>query len=270
MKRREFLTAGAAAAVTGILANETELLQAEDCPTARRELIEVRILYTQSEDAKKRLLDRCDALLIPRCREMGFRKTGIFSVNLDLHKDDKGFDPIYENAVFFMTSAPCFGKLEAFHEALHTIADADKRIQTFTKEALYTEMESTLMRAFPHCPTLEVPNLSPDRVVQFRRYFSPSCDRNRSKRNMFDVRGELDLFKRCGMMPVFFGEMLYGTMMPNISYVLSFENDEARRANWKKFVTSPEWKQMSSEPEFADTATKIRNLFLKPSAGSEI
>ncbi|MBE6428181.1 MAG: hypothetical protein E7028_06345 [Planctomycetaceae bacterium] len=269
MKRREFLTAGAAAAVGGVLAGEN-ILQAEECAAVPRELIDVRILFTDSAEKRDKLLSRCDELLIPLCRKIGLGKTGIFSVNLALHEGDQGFDSRYENAVFFMTSASCFGKLEAFHEALHTISDPAKRIQTFKDDALYSEMEATLMRAFPHCPKLEVPNLSPDRVVQFRRYFSPSCDRNRAKRNMFDIRGELNLFKQCGMMPVFFGEMLYGTVMPNMSYALSFENDQIRRESWKKFVTSPEWKQMSGEAAFKDTATKIRNLFLKPTPSSEI
>lgn len=269
MKRREFLTVGAATVVGGALAGEN-MLQAEECVAVQRELIDVRILFTESAEKKNALLSRCGELLIPLCRRIGLGKTGIFSVNLELHEGDKNFDSRYENAVFFMTSAPCFGKLEAFHEALHTIADSAKRIQTFNDDALYSEMEATLLRAFPHCPKLEVPNLSPDRVIQFRRYFSPSCDRNRAKRNMFDIRGELTLFKQCGMAPVFFGEMLYGTMTPNISYALSFENDQARRDGWKKFISSPEWKQMSGEAAFKDTATKIRNLFLKPAPASEI
>jgi len=268
MKRREFLTSSAAAAITG------SFLQADDVHAADsasdRELIEVRILYTQSEDAKKRLLERCDQILIPAHQKLGFRKTGVFSVNQALHEGDKSFDPIYSNAVFVMTSAKDFAQLEAFHEAIQTTVDADRRIQTYAEDALYSEFESTLLRAFPHCPTLEVPTLSPDRVVQFRRYFSPSCNRSRAKRFMFDEAGELEIFKSCGMFPVFFGEMLYGPVMPNISYVLSFRNNEERLANWKKFISSPAWNELKVKPEFKDTATKIRNLFLKPTPGSEI
>lgn len=268
MKRREFLAAGAAAAVTGALL-QSETVQADD-QASGRELIEVRILYTESEDAKKRLLERCDQILVPTHQKLGFRKTGVFSVNQELHEGDKNFDPIYSDAVFVVTSAKTFDQLEAFHELLHTTADADRRIQTFAEDALYTNFESSLLRAFPNCPTLEVPNLSPDRVVQFRRYFSPSCDRNRAKRAMFDTAGELEIFKSCEMLPVFFGEMLYGPFMPNISYMLSFKNNDERVANWKKFVESDAWKELRVKPEFKDTATKIRNLFLKPTPGSEI
>ena len=63
MKRREFLTTGAAAAVAGSFL-QSEAVQADDTASGR-ELIEVRILYTESEDAKKRLLERCDQILIP-------------------------------------------------------------------------------------------------------------------------------------------------------------------------------------------------------------
>lgn len=269
MKRRDFLTAGAAVVGAGFLQKENAV-QANETPAELRELIEVRILYAQSEDAKKRLLDRCGKILIPAHRQLGFRKTGILSLDRSLHADDKSLDPIYENAVFLITSAPNFEKLEAFHELLHTVTDADRRIQTYAENALYSEMESSLLRAFPHCPVLEVPTLSPNRILQFRRYFSPSCNRNRAKRSMFDVRGELDLFRRCGMAPVFFGEMLYGPVMPNVSYMLSFEDDEARQTGWQKFKTSDEWNTMKVEPEFKETATRIRNLFLRPTPESEI
>lgn len=268
MKRRDFLTTGAAAMMTGAVLQKDAF--SADETLAERELIDVRILYTPSEDAKKRLLERCDKILIPLQRQNGFRKTGIFSLNQELHADDAGLNPIYKTAVFTVTCAPNFEKLEAFHNTLHTIADADRRIQTYMADALYSEMEATLMRSFVQCPKLEVPTLSPDRVVQFRRYASPSCNRSRAKQHMFDIRGELDLFRRCNIAPIFFGDMLYGTDMPNISYMVSFENNDARVANWKKFVASDEWNQMKDEPAFKDTATRIRNLFLKPTPGSEI
>jgi len=72
------------------------------------------------------------------------------------------------------------------------------------------------------------------------------------------------------MLPVFMGGALFGSWSPNLTYMLSFPNDEARRAGWKKFVTSPEWKKLSSDPTYARTATRIRNLFLKPSPKSQI
>lgn len=270
MKRRHFLTA-AAAAVTGtvlvpeILTAETAAETGKDA----REYIEIKIFYTADEDSKKRLLARCDEVLLPSRRAAGFAKTGIFSLYSELHEGDKKLDEKFRNAVFVFTSAPSFAMLEAYHDTIHAALPPEKRIHTFAEEALYTVQECNLLRAFPHCPKLEVPTMSPDRVVQYRCYFSPSPDRNRAKRFMFDERGELALFKRCGMLPVFFGETLYGTNQPNISYMLSFENDAARRAGWEKFIKSEEWAQMSHEPEFKDTATQVRNLFLKPTPGSE-
>ena len=87
-----------------------------------------------------------------------------------------------------------------------------------------------------------------------------------------DVPGniELDLFRRSGMAPVFFGSALFGSMAPNVTYMLSFENDEKRREGWGNFVNSDEWKTKSKDPQYERTATRIRNLFLKPSKNSEI
>ncbi len=275
MQRREFLTSAAALAAAGmnlvpesLSAEETAEKSAENAAD-KREYIEIKIFYTANEDSKKRLLERCDEVLLPARKAAGFAKTGIFSLNAQLHEGDAKLDEKFQNAVFVFTSAPTFAMLEAYHETIHASLPPEKRIQTFAEEALYTVQECNLLRAFPYCPTLQVPTLSPDRVVQYRCYFSPSPDRNRAKRFMFDERGEMALFKRCGMLPVFFGETLYGTNQPNISYMLSFENDDARRAGWKKFIQSEEWAQMKNETEFKDTATIVRNLFLKPTPGSE-
>ena len=77
-------------------------------------------------------------------------------------------------------------------------------------------------------------------------------------------------FIRLCMAPVFFGSALFGSMAPNVTYMLSFENDEKRREGWGNFVNSDEWKTLSKDPKYSRTATRIRNLFLTPTPNSEI
>ncbi len=267
MKRRDFFTAAVGTAAASTLINNE--LSALDT-AAVREFIEIRTLWTADEGVKDRLIDCLEDLLLPNKNLFGVKNIGIFTINQDLHADDKNYDLKYNSAVFVISAAKSIQTYLTLHDKLQDQIPLEKRFQRFKKDALYIDMDNSLLYAFPNCPTLEIPNRSKDRVVQYRCYFSPSIDRNRSKRNMFDVRGETALFRRCGMAPVFFGETFYGNMMPNISYMLSFENDEKRRDGWKKFVTSDEWKKMSHEEEFKDTAIRIRNLFLKPSPNSEI
>jgi len=87
---------------------------------------------------------------------------------------------------------------------------------------------------------------------------------------MFDEGGELPLFRKVGMHPVFFGDTVFGDLMPNLTYMLGFENDEARKAAWGTFVASPEWAGMKDLPMYKDTANTIINVMLRPSPGSQI
>lgn len=265
MKRRDFLATSATATVPIFLNGKAANADSND-----REYIEIRTFWAEEEDIKARLIARIDDILLPHLKSLGFRKVGVFSVHEALHDADPQYDLMFNKAVFVVTSAPSFIKLEEFHEKMSGPMPEERRFQRFKDDALYIGQENALLRAFPNCSSLEVPTLDPDRVLQYRCYFSPSLERNRAKRKMFDIRGELALFRKCGMNPVFFGETLYGTMMPNISYMLSFKNDEARKAGWDQFRNSEEWNKMKSEPEFKDTATQVRNLFLKPSPKSEI
>jgi len=115
-----------------------------------------------------------------------------------------------------------------------------------------------------------VPTLDANRIVQIRFYNSYNIERNAKKIDMFDIGGELELFRKCNMMPVFFGETLAGRMMPNLTYMLGFKNPDEKEAAWKKFGESDEWKALSGDPQYKNTANKIVNFVLKPSAKSQI
>lgn len=264
MKRRDFITT-AAAGTAAVVFNSDEAPAEE----SHRELIDVRTFWAPDAPSRQDLIDKIDDLLIPNRSQFGFKKTGVLFTDAEKNTD-KNFDPKYHQAVFVVTSAPDFATLEAWHDKLYTGLDKAAMLNKSTKESVYFEMEAALLRAFPHFPALAVPTLDPNRVLQYRCYFSPNPDRCHAKRNMFDVRGELKLFQKCGMHPVFFGEMLYGNMMPNISYMLSFENEDARTKGWNLFREADEWKVMKVEKEFEDTATRIRNLVLRPSKKSQI
>ncbi|MDO4582940.1 MAG: NIPSNAP family protein [Planctomycetia bacterium] len=268
MNRRNFLTTMAIFSAVPTLSTVGNAEENGDSP---REYIQMATFFTPDETACRKLVERLDTILIPALNQQGFAKVGVLSLRHDLHANDSQFPEKYRHAVLVVFSSPTFDKLENLHEQLHATDFPAEPILPDLDRPLYDDQQNTLLRAFPGCPTLEVPTLSPQRVLQLRCYASPNANRNRSKRDMFDVRGELSLFRRCGMAPVFFGETLLGGMMaPSLHYMLSFENDDARRAGWQKFVSSDEWKKMRDEPEFHHTATRIINLFLKPSPHSQI
>jgi len=138
-------------------------------------------------------------------------------------------------------------------------------------EPAYVRVESSLFVAFAGMPKLEVSSKGEGRVFQLRSYERPSVKTGQKKIEMFN-RGEIEIFRDNGLHPVFFGEALVGSKLPNLTYMLSFKSREEQAANWKRFVSSPEWKELSSIPEYADKKILcgITNLLLKPSSASQI
>ena len=74
------------------------------------------------------------------------------------------------------------------------------------------------------------------------------------------------------MQPVFFGETIIGDRMPNLVYMLSFENLAAREKLWQAFGADPEWQKLRSQPGNADAeiVSNIGNAILRPLPFSDI
>ena len=134
----------------------------------------------------------------------------------------------------------------------------------------YIRVESSLMAAFHGMPKLDVPAMK-SRLFELRTYESHSKKANRKKIEMFE-RWEISIFRRTGLQPVFFGETLIGTRLPNLTYMLVFENQEAHDKGWASFIADPEWKEVRSKPGFTDAEVvcNISNVFLRPAAYSQI
>ena len=60
--------------------------------------------------------------------------------------------------------------------------------------------------------------------------------------------------------------------MPNLTYMLGFEGEEQQKAAWSTFVKHPDWRKISSMPEYADARVirGITNTLLKPAPYSQI
>jgi hypothetical protein len=57
--------------------------------------------------------------------------------------------------------------------------------------------------------------------------------------------------------------------MPNLMYMTSFENKEARDMHWKSFSADPEWKKLSALPEYQHNVSHIDITFLRPTLYSD-
>ena len=133
----------------------------------------------------------------------------------------------------------------------------------------YARYESSLFKAFDGMPVLETPLDSDGRIFELRVYESPSDEAGIRKIEMFD-NGEIPIFRETGLHPVFFGEALAGEQLPNLTYLLVFENMAAREEAWAEFIAHPDWKTMSADPYYAETVSAISSYILRPTPWSQV
>ena len=138
----------------------------------------------------------------------------------------------------------------------------------------YVRMETTLLRAFDSVPDIVIPardEKRAPRIFELRTYESNNVDTLKRKVGMFND-GEINIFRRLNMLPVFFGETIVGRNMPNLTYLLAFDDLAAREKSWKAFGGDPEWQKMRAQPGFTDPeiVSNISNSIVQPLPLSEI
>jgi hypothetical protein len=92
--------------------------------------------------------------------------------------------------------------------------------------------ETWLLQAFPTFPGVELPAQTAakaPRIFELRIYESPSEKAHLKKVEMFEKLGEIAIFKRTGLVPVFFARMIAGPRMPCLTYMLVQASLAARR-----------------------------------------
>jgi len=137
----------------------------------------------------------------------------------------------------------------------------------------YTRQETILLKAFDEMKTLAAPKLSTpknERVYELRSYEGASEKIFRNKIQMFNAGGEIKLFDRLGFNGIFYSEVIFGAKMPNLMYMTSFANMPDREVHWKAFGADPEWKKLSSKPEYQNNVSHIDITFLRPTAYSDL
>ena len=273
MERRDFLMTACATGAMAAAATGTAMAQPNAGGRSNRAFLEFREYHCKTAEKKQQWIKILDNAMIPALNRLEITPVGIFETGAELNPDDRNYDKANDLKVFLLCQYNMRQLLTATSNLLDDktfMADAGDIFSAPMNEPVYETCESALMYGFPNCPRIEVPTLDADRVIQIRFYKSYNIERNARKIEMFDPDGELALFRKCGMDPVFFGETLAGRMMPNLTYMLSFKNTDAQKEAWGQFVASPEWDALKSNPKYKDTANKIVNIILKPSPKSQV
>lgn len=260
VNRRNFLAAAASAAVSPAPLLNT-LSQ-----TAARQYIELRRYHLLPGAKQRSFMDFVGNVAIPAMNRAGVGRVGAFNV-------------VYgENAPsLFIVLA---------HQTLDTVVSLRDRLASDgvyaragaaildapMSDPAFVRVESTLLRAFEAMPALEPSagaGSTRPRIFELRTYESHSDRAGLNKLKMFNA-GEVPIFRRAGLTPVFFGETVIGTNMPSLIYMLTFSGMAARDAAWAAFGKDPEWKTLAADPQYSDNVSAISDIILQPTAFSQI
>jgi len=265
MKRRTFLKTSSLAGAAVLSGGSS--LASMAAPAAGREFYELRVYEMPTGNRKAALNDYLEKAAIPAWNRLGISPVGVFNVvsganALLLHV----LIPYPDLEAFLATPA----KLAA--DAAYRKAAADYLAASIDNPA-YTRYESRLLRAFTNIPRVRVPSETAEkkpRLFELRIYESHSETAALKKIEMFNEGGEIALFERTGIRPVFFGQTLVGPRQPNLVYMVVHQDMAAREKAWAAFGASPEWKTLSSDPAYANTVSATDVTFLRPAAYSQL
>lgn len=258
MERRTFVGASVAT-----LCSASAGLSADAKPEAP-ELYELRG-YTLKPAKQPILDDYLAKAFIPALKRLGIGPVGVFT-----EPSDKGLLRVTVLIVYKTADAVTSLPARLAADADYTKAAGDY-LAAKPDEAVYQRIESSLLEAIPGMPRLEKPEASKPRLLNLRIYESHNERAAAKKVEMFE-KGELAIFRRVGLTPVFFSSARIGSALPNLTYMLVFPDEAGRKAGWDKFRGDSEWLKLRAIPEYADKeiVSNITNRILTPTSYSEI
>ena len=274
MQRRHFLAASIAAstlAAAGETVGQVSTTGAsapEATTTARREFYQLRRYNLLSGQQLKTTESFFANAVIPALARLAMGPVGAFK--LDIGPET----PAY----YLLIPCSSIDPLVTLDLRLARDPDFLKAADPFwnatSTAPAFQRAEISLLAAFEGWPKLTPPAAAATkgkRIFQLRTYESPSNGEHVRKVEMFHS-GEFEIFLNAGFHPVFFGDTLIGSRMPNLTYMLSFTDMTELDAKWDVFRNDPAWKKLSSDPRFAfdSIVTNITNLILSPLDCSQI
>lgn len=262
MNRRAFLKTSAAVSAVAGTAQWSGNLSAQGYNASDQHYLELRHYLLERSDQQEVVARFWKQAAIPALNRIGIRPVGVF-----FEMPDAG-DP----GVYVLTQ---YQNLDQFAAVKSKLMDdqlfmdaAYEYLETEQANPAYQRIESTLMRAFASFPEIKAPP-GGDRIFQLRTYESHNEKKAHLKVEMFN-EAEIPIFRDVGLNMVFFGESLVGPRLPNLTYMLTFRDQEEREAAWKRFGESPAWQELRTRERYRDTVSHITNKFLRPAPFSQI
>jgi hypothetical protein len=271
MERRSFVKktvlTGVVAAIMPSLSNamepKDESLQSGVKGTGA-EFYELKV-YTLKSNAQQKIVEDFYKSAIVTYNRFGVKAVGVFTELAPVDQTKLYVLLPYQGMDHYLEVNDKLEKDAAFNQ------QSEEYLNAPAATPAYERIESSLLKAFAHSPKMVVPKKE-TRIFELRQYQSPSEAAGKKKIEMFNDQGEIDIFKRLNFNPVFWGETLIGPLRPNLTYMVSFSDLASKDAHWKSFGSDPQWKKISSVPDYADAllVNKIISVMLKPTDYSQV
>jgi hypothetical protein len=211
------------------------------------QIFQLKVYHLQNDSQVNRVDQFLKEAFLPASHRAGVSSVGVFK---PIANDTSAIKLIY----VFMP----FASLEQFKNFPAKL-DNDKMFKKAGADYLdaaynnipYMRLETILLESFaPKFPMPKLSSTAAEKVYELRSYEGPTEALYSNKVDMFTKGGEVGLFKRLGFNALFYARVLAGSHMPNLMYMTSFENMASREAHWKTFGSNPEWKKLSSMPQY--------------------
>ncbi len=224
---------------------------------AQKEIYEIQTYLLKSENQMQATDQYLKNAYLPALHRMGFRHIGVFK---PIANDTAAIKKIYVLITYpaldnWRKTKITLQRDKQFTEAAKPFAEAD------TSNLPFVRMESVILEAFPDQPKLIPPaiKVNSETLYELRSYESPTEKLHYKKVNMFNEGGEVGLFKRLGFNAVIYADVLSGSHLPNLMYMIVFENSSSREAHWKAFGNDPEWKKLTANPVY-ESAISVSHI----------
>ncbi len=265
MERRKFLVSSLAASALAVTTPGSYAEAAQGATqTKGREFYQLRRYHLNSGPQRKLCDDFFRDALVPALNRLAISPVGVFGPETP--------------SIYMLMPGQSAETLATVETRLGQDAEYMKAGAAFlnapAREPAFDRMESSFLQAFEKWPRIVLPAATAThgpRVFELRIYEGATDQDHKRKVEMMQS-GEAEIFTKAGVEQVFYSETLIGSRLPNLTYMLAFDNLADRDKKWAAFRASDEWKTYSTQPKYAFEAivSTINNFILTPTAYSQI
>lgn len=234
-----------------------------------RNYYQIKVYTIKNSDQESRVDNYLKSAYLPALHRAGIKNVGVFKPKSD--------DPAVGTKVFVLIPLKGMAQVEKIDESLAKDKEYQTKASTYINAAFdnppYERIESILLKAFSEFPKYSIPNFSTpksEQIFELRSYQSATEKIHRKKVEMFNEGGEVDIFKTLGCEPVFFGQVISGSAMPNLMYLTSYSNMQSNMDHWAAFREHPDWKRLSGMEEYKNTVSHIDKWMCHPTDYSDM